>query len=188
MPRKEELTTFIPKHIRKTPLPFSHNSVQYGVGTFPSMNARQKESPPTPSIPGGKRKNRRTPHEISRDRTKRTKRTSYREQVRPLLVASWNNIIIAQSSEYEFIDGRFLFPYSSVNWEYLEENKARRYINPMGQGYFYDIVQRGPGENAKEIARNKCAVLSLQDVKRHWKVLSGYTYFWKGVKLSSKVS
>ena len=183
IPDKEERTTFISIQIGKTFLPLSSHSVQYGVTTAPYMNARRKESPPTPSIL--RRKNRRSPYEIARDRTRRT---TYRDQARLPLIASWNGVILAESSEYEFIDGRFFFPHSSVNWKHLEENSARRYINPIGQGYFYDIVLRGPGENAKEITRNRCAVLSLQDVKRHWGVLLGFTYFWKGVKLSSKVS
>lgn len=97
------------------------------------------------------------------------------------LSATWCNTTLAVSSEAEFIDGRFYFPRASVDWSLLADADERRNHNPIGPAQYYDIVVPGSGRGG--VRRNKAAAWAFGPLRKQWRVLEGFTTFWKGVKI-----
>ncbi|CAN8070787.1 unnamed protein product [Agarophyton chilense] len=103
------------------------------------------------------------------------------KRARPIQ-AIWSGHVIAQSTKYEFMDGRFFFPVSSVNWELVEKTEKTRHHNPIGKMGMHDIVIPLSKKHGK-VLRNRAAVFSFQKLKRQFERLQGYTCFWKGVRI-----
>lgn len=129
--------------------------------------------------PSKKRARRRTDEDIRRGRETRGRQAVQRRA----LVAVWNGAILAESRDYEFMDGRFWFPAGDVRWELLRESGATRHHNPVGLTRLYDVeVRRG-----RRVARNRRAAARFDDtVKKPWETLRGFTFFWKGVDVRAK--
>lgn len=83
----------------------------------------------------------------------------------------------------QFLDGRFYFPKTSVASKYLEENGKMKHQNPVGTAKVCDIVVRD--KNGRIVKRNRGAAWYFDDLRRVWKILEGYTSFWKGVKIQA---
>lgn len=90
----------------------------------------------------------------------------------------------------QFLDGRFYFPSWSMRWGMLEDTGRRKYINPFGRAYVYDVVLRSQAAKRRGhvILRNRGAVVTLREMKRGWEPMQDYSYFWKGVKVCAKPS
>jgi uncharacterized protein (DUF427 family) len=80
------------------------------------------------------------------------------------------------------VEGRFYFPSASVRWEYLHDCGVKIKHNPIGAAVFFDIVVPA---GAIKTRKNKKAAWSYRNLKSHWKVMEGYTAFWKGVVISA---
>eukprot|EP00166_Cyanidium_caldarium_P000674 ctg_126.g82 len=98
---------------------------------------------------------------------------------RRVLRATLLGVVLAESLEYLFMDGRFYFPPGSVNDEYLQSSGEKRMFNPIGKATMYDVVI------PKRIRLRKAA-WRFEDVRRGdggaWMRLTGHTAFWKGVR------
>lgn len=131
------------------------------------------------SASGKKKPRRKTGVDIMRERDSRARQP----QTRRALVATWGGVVLAESAEYEFLDGRFYFPGGHVRWESLRENGRTRFHNPVGLVRLYDVEVRKGGRTI----RNRSALARFDDeLKRPWEVMKGYAYFWKGVKVFAK--
>jgi uncharacterized protein (DUF427 family) len=61
--------------------------------------------------------------------------------------AVWNNTVLAESDQYEMVEGNVYFPPESVKWDYLKPGD-RQYTCPWkGKVTYYDIVV---GDEVKE--------------------------------------
>ena len=98
---------------------------------------------------------------------------------RRVLRATLLGVVLAESLEYLFMDGRFYFPPGSVNDEFLQSSGEKRMFNPIGKATMYDVVI------PKRIRLRKAA-WRFEDVRRGdggaWMRLTGHTAFWKGVR------
>ena len=54
--------------------------------------------------------------------------------------ATWNNQVLAESDDYQLVEGNIYFPPASVKWEYLK-NGNKQYTCPWkGETAYHDIV------------------------------------------------
>ncbi len=57
--------------------------------------------------------------------------------------ATWNGVLLAESDQYEMVEGNVYFPHDSVKWEYLSPGD-RQYTCPWkGKAAYYDITAGG---------------------------------------------
>lgn len=70
----------------------------------------------------------------------------------------------------------------------MENSDKHKFFNPIGKAQLFDIVLRSQSQqrNGAIIARNRGAVMRMDDVKGGWESMKGYTAFCKGVKLFQK--
>lgn len=141
--------------------------------------ARVHEQRAASSASGKKKPRRKTGVDILRGRDSRARQP----RTRTALVAMWCGVVLAESAEYEFLDGRFYFPGTHVRWEKLRENGRTRFQNPVGLVRLYDVEVRKGGRTI----RNRSAVGRFDlELKRPWEVMKGYVCFSKGVKVFAK--
>ncbi len=89
--------------------------------------------------------------------------------------AVWNGEKLAESDDYQMVEGNIYFPPDSVKWEYLEDGD-RQYTCPWkGKTKYHDIVVNGKV--------NKNAAWSYPDPKPAAKAIRGHVAFGDGVKV-----
>ena len=57
--------------------------------------------------------------------------------------AIWNDVVLAESDSYEFVEGTVYFPPDSVKKEYLRESKKTYECPWKGHANYYDVVVEG---------------------------------------------
>lgn len=57
--------------------------------------------------------------------------------------ATWNNIVIAESEDFEKVEGNIYFPPESVKKEYLEPSDTKYTCPWKGEAKYYHIVVGG---------------------------------------------
>eukprot|EP00171_Calliarthron_tuberculosum_P011143 IDg11143t1 len=90
--------------------------------------------------------------------------------------ATWNGRVLARSSEYVYLEGRFYFPRDSVDWGLFTEAGVQGHRNPYGRIDFYDV--------RVDKHLNRKAAWRFDDLRKPYTRLSGFTAFWKGVEIS----
>lgn len=89
--------------------------------------------------------------------------------------ATWNNVVIALSTETIIIENNHYFPASGVHTEYLKQN-GESYTCPWkGHADYYDVVVGGE--------TNKGAAWMYPAPSDKAKEITGYYAFWKGVTI-----
>jgi uncharacterized protein (DUF427 family) len=91
--------------------------------------------------------------------------------------ATWNNQVIAESSNTINIENNEYFPPDSVRKEFLHASLTHTTCPWKGVASYYSIVADG-----KE---NKDAAWFYPDPKTAAKEIKNYVAFWKGVQISS---
>lgn len=89
--------------------------------------------------------------------------------------ATWNGAVLAESGEYEMVEGNVYFPPSTLNMEYFEESRAHTECHWKGTASYYNIVV---GEEV-----NKDAAWYYPDPKEAASNIKGYVAFWRGVTI-----
>ena len=57
--------------------------------------------------------------------------------------ATWNGVVVAESDQYEMVEGNVYFPPESVKWEYFKAG-GRQYTCPWkGKAAYHDIDVAG---------------------------------------------
>ncbi len=87
--------------------------------------------------------------------------------------AIWNGAVLAQSDEYEIVEGNVYFPPSAINREYSQESNKQTICGWKGSASYYNIVVNG------EI--NKDAAWYYPTPKEEARNIAGYVAFWRGV-------
>ena len=90
--------------------------------------------------------------------------------------AEWNGAVLAQSDEYEVVEGNVYFPASSVNMDYMRDSATHTECPWKGVASYYDVevdglVNRDAGWYYPEPRE------AAQNIKDH-------VSFWRGVQVS----
>lgn len=89
--------------------------------------------------------------------------------------AMWKDKIIAESDEYEVVEGNIYFPDESVNKSYLQESDTTSTCPWKGKAKYYHIIIDG------EI--NKDAAWYYPEPKPAAQKIKNHIAFWKGVEV-----
>jgi uncharacterized protein (DUF427 family) len=87
--------------------------------------------------------------------------------------AIWNGRVIAESSDYEVVEGNVYFPPDSVDRSLLRESSTTTVCGWKGTANYYDVVVEGQANSdaAWYYAAPKSAAAQIRD----------HVAFWKGV-------
>ena len=87
--------------------------------------------------------------------------------------AVWNGETLAESEDYQMVEGNIYFPPDSVKWEYLQDGD-RQYTCPWkGKTKYHDVVVHG------KVSRN--AAWGYPDPKPAAQPIRGHVAFGDGV-------
>ncbi|HEX6749177.1 MAG TPA: DUF427 domain-containing protein [Longimicrobium sp.] len=89
--------------------------------------------------------------------------------------ASWNGAVIAESDEYEVVEGNVYFPEDAVKREYLRESQTHTICPWKGTASYYSVVVDG--------RENKDAAWYYPDPKLAASNIAGHIAFWRGVQV-----
>ena len=89
--------------------------------------------------------------------------------------ATWNGVVIAESTETVLVEGNHYFPDASVNRNYLTFSNHKTICQWKGEANYYSLL--GNGE------MNIDAVWYYADRKPEAEMVRGHMAFWKGVKV-----
>jgi len=92
-----------------------------------------------------------------------------------MVKAIWKDKIIAESDNFEIVEGNYYFPPDSVKKEYLKDSNTHTTCPIKGIASYYDVVVDG------EI--NKDAAWYYPDPKPVAKKIKDYVAFWNGVEV-----
>ena len=89
--------------------------------------------------------------------------------------AIWNGAVIAESDDYEVVEGNVYFPPEAVNREHLRESATHTVCGWKGTASYYDVVVDGEA--------NPDAAWYYPDPMDAAANLRGHVAFWKGVRV-----
>ena len=90
--------------------------------------------------------------------------------------AMWNGAVLAESDNYESVEGNIYFPPDSINKEYLKDSETHSTCFWKGKASYYSIEVDG-----KE---NKDAAWHYPEPKSKAENIKDHVAFWKGVEVS----
>ncbi len=89
--------------------------------------------------------------------------------------AVWNGTILAESDEFETVEGNIYFPPDSINHEYLKQSDHHTTCPWKGVASYYSIEVDG--------ATNENAAWCYPEPSDAAKNIKDYVAFWKGVEV-----
>ena len=89
--------------------------------------------------------------------------------------AWWNGVLIADSDETMFVDGRHYFPPDSVKREYLQKSQTRTTSPRLGEATYYHLTVDGE--------LNADAAWSYHAPKTAASQIKDFIAFWHGVEV-----
>ncbi len=89
--------------------------------------------------------------------------------------ARWNGAVIAESDEYEIVEGNVYFPRSAVMTEYLMESETESVCPWKGTARYYSLEVAGD--------RNQDAAFWYPDPKEAASNIADHVAFWNGVEV-----
>lgn len=89
--------------------------------------------------------------------------------------ATWNGTVLAESTEYEVVEGNVYFPASALQREHFRESSHESVCPWKGTASYYDVVV-GDDVNAN-------AAWYYVTPKDAAKNIQGHVAFWKGVEV-----
>ncbi len=89
--------------------------------------------------------------------------------------AKWNGQVIAESTQYETVDGNIYFPRSALNLKFFKENTHTTVCSWKGTASYFDVIVDGK--------TNANAAWYYPTPKDAAKNITGYVAFWKGVEV-----
>jgi len=91
--------------------------------------------------------------------------------------ATWNNTVLAESSETVVVEGNQYFPADSIKTEYFQPSSTHTVCGWKGTASYYDVVVDGKV--------NKDAAWLYPEPKSAAAEITGRVAFWKGVEVSA---
>ena len=92
-----------------------------------------------------------------------------------MVKAVWKDKIIAETDDYEMVEGNYYFPPESVKKEFLKESDTHSTCPWKGLANYYDVVVDG------EV--NKDAAWYYPEPKPAANKIKNYLAFWNGVEV-----
>ena len=92
-----------------------------------------------------------------------------------MVKAVWKDKVIAETDNYEMVEGNYYFPPESVKKEFLKESDTHTTCPWKGLASYYDVVIEG------EV--NKDAAWYYPNPKPAANKIKNYIAFWKGVEV-----
>lgn len=92
-----------------------------------------------------------------------------------MVKAIWKDKVIAESDEYEMIEGNIYFPPNAVHKEFLKNSDFHTTCPFKGIASYYDVVIE------KNV--NKNAAWYYPEPKKGYEKIKNYVAFWHGVKV-----
>jgi len=89
--------------------------------------------------------------------------------------AKWNDVVIAETDNYEIVENNIYFPPESIKKEYFKESDIHSVCPWKGIANYYTIVVNGK--------LNKDAAWYYPEAKDAAKNIEGYVAFWRGVEI-----
>lgn len=89
--------------------------------------------------------------------------------------AIWNNTVIAETDQYETVEGNIYFPPDAINAEYFKESDTHSTCPWKGVASYYHIEVNGE--------TNQDAAWYYPETKEAADNIKGYVAFWKGVEV-----
>ena len=90
--------------------------------------------------------------------------------------ASWNGVEIANSDNYEIVEGNIYFPPDTINMEYFSPSDTTTHCPWKGDASYYNINVNGE--------TNTDAAWYYPETKEAADNIKGYVAFWRGVDVS----
>ena len=89
--------------------------------------------------------------------------------------AVWNEAVIAQSDQYEVVEGNVYFPPEAAGKDYLRPSATHSTCPWKGEASYFDVVVDGK--------INRDAAWYYPSPKDAAKNITGHIAFWRGVKV-----
>jgi uncharacterized protein (DUF427 family) len=89
--------------------------------------------------------------------------------------ATWNGAVLAESDQFEVVEGNIYFPVATVKSEYLKESTTHTTCPWKGLASYYTVVVDGQ-ENAD-------AAWFYPQPKEAAKMITDHVAFWRGVRV-----
>lgn len=89
--------------------------------------------------------------------------------------AVWNDTVLAESDQFELVEGNVYFPPSAIHSEYFKESSTHTTCSWKGVASYYTVSVNGQ--------ENPDAAWYYPEPKDAAKNIKGYIAFWKGVKV-----
>ena len=93
-----------------------------------------------------------------------------------MVKAIWKDKVIADTDNYEMVEGNYYFPPESVKKEFLKASDTHTTCPWKGLASYYDVVIEG------EV--NKDAAWYYPDPKPEANKIKNYIAFWKGIEIN----
>jgi uncharacterized protein (DUF427 family) len=87
--------------------------------------------------------------------------------------ATWNGAVIAESDQFEVVEGNVYFPADAVRREHLAESDTHTVCPWKGTASYYTVVVDGQ--------ENRDAAWYYPDPKPAASNIAGHVAFWRGV-------
>ena len=117
----------------------------------------------------------RAPRGVVSGCSQRVLRALAREEVN-MPRAIWNGQVVAETEEFETVEGNIYFPPDSIRPEFFSMTDAHSVCPWKGIASYYDVTV--DGETAKEAAWVYPVTKSP-----HAKPIEGYVAFWRGAQV-----
>ena len=92
-----------------------------------------------------------------------------------MVKAVWKDKIIAESDNFEIVEGNYYFPPDSVKKEFLKESETHSTCPWKGYASYYDIIV--------DMVTNKDAAWYYPEPKPAASKIKNYVAFWKGIEI-----
>ncbi|NUQ72346.1 MAG: DUF427 domain-containing protein [Polyangiaceae bacterium] len=89
--------------------------------------------------------------------------------------ATWNETLLAESDQFEMVEGNVYFPPESLKREHFRQSDTHTECGWKGTASYFDVVA---GDQV-----NKDAAWYYPDPKPAAANIKGYVAFWRGVKV-----
>jgi len=89
--------------------------------------------------------------------------------------AVWKGTVLAESDDFEVVEGNVYFPPSAVRREHFEPSSHTTFCGWKGTASYYDVVVDGE--------RLESAAWYYAEPKKAAKKITDHVAFWKGVEV-----
>ena len=93
-----------------------------------------------------------------------------------MAIAKWHGVVLAESDQYEIVEGNIYFPPDSINQQYLVPSDTHTICFWKGRASYFDIEVKGE--------TNKDAAWYYPSPTNDAENIKGYIAFWKGIEIS----